>query len=260
MTTHEWDARAYQRLSDPQFNWGLRVLDRLTLAGDETVVDAGCGSGRLTRVLADRVPRGRVIAVDRSSNMVAEARAQLSDLGARVSFACADLTTFVASPAVDAVFSTATFHWIADHDRLFRSVAASLVPSGRLVAQCGGRGNLDRFHAHAEHVIHSARFAPHFVGFDPAWSFQGPEATTERLRASGFVDVACDLELAPTPFADEATYRGFLRTVVLRQHLARLDDDTLRDAFVDEVVARVRADGEGLALDYVRLNIQASVG
>lgn len=254
----EWDARAYQRLSEPQFAWGLRVLARLPLDGGETVIDAGCGSGRLTSVLAERLPRGRVIAVDRSSNMIAEARARLTELGERVAFVTADLTTFVSEAPVDAVFSTATFHWLHDHDRLFASIARSLRPGGRLVAQCGGAGNLDRFHAHAERVCRDETFAPFFRDFEPAWNFQRADATEERLRRAGFVDVACDLEVAPTPFDTEETFRDFVRTVVLRAHLAHLPeaDTSLRPRFLDAVVNAVASEGP-FELDYVRLNIAA---
>jgi len=254
---HEWDAEAYQRLSDPQFAWGLRVLERLPLEGGETVIDAGCGSGRLTAVLAEKVPRGRIVAVDRSTNMLEEARRRLSALGERVTFVCADLTTFVSDAPVDAVFSTATFHWLHDHDQLFASIHRSLRSGGRLVAQCGGAGNLDRFHAHAERVYLTEPFAKWFAGFEPAWNFQPPEATADRLRRAGFADVVCGLEDAPTSFRDEATFREFVRTVVLRHHLARLPDDALRARYLDEVVASAAASGP-LELDYVRLNISAT--
>ncbi len=251
---HEWDAEAYQRLSDPQFAWGLRVLERLPLEGGETVIDAGCGSGRLTGVLAQRLPRGHVIAVDRSTNMIEEARRRLAELGDRVTFISADLTTFVSDVPVDAVFSTATFHWLHDHDRLFASIHRCLRPGGRLVAQCGGAGNLERFHAHAERVCLDEPFAKWFVDFEPAWNFQGPDATSTRLQRAGFVDVACNLEDAPTPFVDETTFREFVRTVVLRHHLARLPDDALRTRYLDAVVAHVAPSFE---LDYVRLNLSA---
>jgi trans-aconitate 2-methyltransferase len=253
---HEWDARAYQRLSDPQFAWGQRVLERFVVAPDAVVVDAGCGSGRLTALLAEKVPEGRVIAVDRSANMIEEARERLASLGDRVSFVCADLATFVAERPVDAVFSTATFHWIPDHDRLFASVRASLRPGGQLVAQCGGEGNLRAFDAHVERVSREAPFASWFDGFEPGWTFQGPAVTTERLRGAGFVDVACALQPEPTPLPDTETFRAFAATVVLRLHLARLPDDERRAAFVDAVVESVAKDGP-LALDYVRLNICA---
>ncbi len=254
--THEWDAEAYQRLSEPQFAWGLRVLERLPLEGHETVIDAGCGSGRLTAVLAERLPRGRVIAVDRSSNMLAEARKRLVHLGERVTFVSADLASFVSEEPADAVFSTATFHWVKDHDRLFESLHGCLRSGGRLVAQCGGTGNLARFLAHAEGVYAREPFAAHFTDFDPTWNFQGPDVTAERLRRAGFVDVACGLEDAPTPFADEATFRAFIRAVVLRSHVATLPDEELRARFIDEVVASVARSGP-FELDYVRLNITA---
>src|SRR5690606_10736433 len=159
---------------------------------------------------------------DRSTNMIEEARRRLSALGDRVSFVCADLATFVPDRPADAVFSTATFHWIHDHGRLFASLHGCLRAGGRLVAQCGGAGNLARFLSHAERVAKQEPFASCFADFEPGWNFQGPDATVERLRRAGFADVACGLEDAPTPFRDEATFREFVRTVVLRTHLVWL--------------------------------------
>ncbi|MFL5957235.1 MAG: class I SAM-dependent methyltransferase, partial [Solirubrobacterales bacterium] len=77
MSPREWDATTYDRVSTPQLEWGLRVLDRLPLRGDERVLDAGCGSGRVTARLAERLPRGHVVAVDASAAMVARAREAL---------------------------------------------------------------------------------------------------------------------------------------------------------------------------------------
>ena len=54
--TRDWDAAAYDRIADPQTRWGHSVLDRLALAGDERVLDAGSGSGRVTERLAERLP------------------------------------------------------------------------------------------------------------------------------------------------------------------------------------------------------------
>jgi trans-aconitate 2-methyltransferase len=83
--TRDWDAATYDRVSSPQVEWAGPVLDRLELRGDETVLDAGCGTGRVTAVLAQRLPRGRVIAVDGSPAMVAEARKRLpGDVDVRV--------------------------------------------------------------------------------------------------------------------------------------------------------------------------------
>ncbi|HEU5433439.1 MAG TPA: class I SAM-dependent methyltransferase, partial [Thermomicrobiales bacterium] len=117
----EWDAATYHRVSDPHVAWGTRVLQRLPLRGDETVLDAGCGTGRLTEELLERLPRGRVIGVDRSRNMLEQAAAHLTPkYGDRITLLEGDLLQRQVDEPVDAIFSTATFHWIADHDALFR--------------------------------------------------------------------------------------------------------------------------------------------
>jgi len=255
----EWDAKTYQRASDPQFTWGKKVLAALDLHGGERVVDAGCGTGRLTELIAERLPRGHVIGVDRSENMLDEARARvLARFGPeRVSFVSADLATWIASPPVDAVFSTATFHWVLDHARLFASVRASLRKGGALVAQCGGAGNLVRVRDHARRIETSARFAPYFAGVPEPWHFADPEETASLLAAAGFDRIETSLELAPTPFPDEATYREFVEKLVFRASLARLPDAATRAAYVDAIVAASAAEDPPFTLDYVRLNIRA---
>ena len=116
------------------------MIERIPLRGDETALDAGCGTGRVTRLLAERLPRGRVIAVDGSRAMVEEATERLADLAPRVSVRHGNLLELELDEPVDLIVSTATFHWILDHDALFRRLFAALRPGGRLVAQCGGRG------------------------------------------------------------------------------------------------------------------------
>ena len=250
-----WDAAAYDRLSDPQVAWGQRVLARLALAGDETVLDAGCGSGRLTALLLERLPRGRVIAVDKSPAMLAEAERNLCPFATRVSFVCSDLTALELDAAVDVVVSTATFHWILDHDALFRALHRALRPRGRLEAECGGGPNLARLRQRVAAVAREPRFAPYFAGWREPWLFATPAEASERLRRAGFVAVAASLEPAPTTFASFAEYREFVAKVVLWSHLARLDEP-LRVVFLDAVTAEDGTQCPSL-LDYWRLNLRA---
>jgi trans-aconitate 2-methyltransferase len=135
----DWDAATYDRIADPQLRWGTAVLERLELDGAGTVMDAGCGSGRVTELVAERFPSARIVALDGSSSMIEQARGRLERFGDRVTFVLADLMRPlpVAEPA-DAVFSTATFHWVPDHDALFANLAGAMRPGARLVAQCGG--------------------------------------------------------------------------------------------------------------------------
>src|SRR3954468_10129502 len=112
----DWNAESYQRVSAPREAMGREVLDRLELRGDERVLDAGCGTGRVTAALLERLPRGEVVAVDGSPAMIEEIRARLGD---RVEAFVADLQELTLDRPVDAVFSTATLHWVPDHDRAF---------------------------------------------------------------------------------------------------------------------------------------------
>jgi trans-aconitate 2-methyltransferase len=261
--TAPWDGATYQAVSAPQTSWGERVLGRVALSGDERALDAGCGSGKLTASLAARLPRGSVIALDASSSMLAEARRTLASAGLedRVDFRRADLLSFALpeTERVDLVFSTATFHWVLDHDGLFARLFAALKPGGRLVAQCGGAGNLDGLYADARRAREAPGRARYFEGFEEPLYFAAPEETVRRLQAAGFVDAEASLELAPTPFADAAAYRAFVASVCLRHDLAALPADR-HAAFLDGVTAlaaTARGDRGAFELDYVRLNLSA---
>ena len=245
----EWDAETYDAVSDPQFNWGMEVLGRLELNGDETVLDAGCGSGRVSAELAARIPNGHLFAVDGSEAMVAKARERLGD---DVTYVVADLSQLEVSEPVDLIFSTATFHWILDHDVLFERLRAALKPGGRLVAQCGGEGNVAE-HARVIAII-AARpeFAEHLTEMTGMWNFAAPESTESRLRAAGFAEARCWLE--PKPVVPEHPLE-FTSTVTLGPLLAQLPEE-LRRPFAEAVLEESE---QPLRLDYVRLNIEASV-
>jgi trans-aconitate 2-methyltransferase len=244
----DWDAEVYDRISDPQLEWGREVIARLRLDGDETVLDAGCGSGRVTEMLVERLPRGRVIAVDASASMVEKAAERL---GRRADVRTVDLSKLEMREEVDLVFSNAVFHWVSDHANLFRRLFDALQPGGRLVAQCGGHGNVARLTEAIIEVAAQPRFSRHFEGMEGAWNFATPEDTQEVLRGAGFGEVRCWLEkkhVRPTRPLE------FLAVATLGPHLERLPNE-LKDPFVAEVASRM---GEPLVLEYVRLNIEAA--
>jgi len=250
VNAREWDAETYDAVSDPQFEWGMEVLERLELRGDETALDAGCGSGRVTAALLERLPHGQLIAVDGSGAMIAKARERL---GERASYVVTDLSELEVEQPVDLIFSTATLHWIADHDRLFARLRAALRPAGRLVAQCGGEGNVAGFAQAIAAAAAVPEFARHFEGMTGIWNFAAPDETEERLRNAGFSAARCWLQ--PKPMIPEQPFE-FVSTVTLGPHLARLPED-LRRPFTEEVLEHA---GEPLQLDYVRLNIEATAG
>jgi trans-aconitate 2-methyltransferase len=253
----EWDAKTYDEISEPQFQWGVEVLERLELAGGESVIDAGIGSGRVAEKLLERLPDGRLIGVDGSAEMikVAEERFAGDD---RVTLFVSDLLELSpellaehgAPSEVDALFSTATFHWILDHERLFSRIHSVLRPGGRLVAQCGGAGNIADHARAIATVATSPDYASHFEGMEMMWNFAQPEETEERLRAAGFEEVRCWLEDKPVQPTDPY---DFTTTVTMGPHLTRLPED-VRKPFAEAVL---ELSPDPLVLNYVRLNIDA---
>jgi trans-aconitate 2-methyltransferase len=247
MTSRDWDAATYDAISAPQQSWAREQLERLHLRGDEVVLDAGCGSGKVTAMLAELLPTGRLYAVDVAPSMVEHTQASLGD---KVTAFCQDLTELSLPEPVDAIFSNATFHWISDHPKLFASLAAALKPGGQLVAQCGGFGNIDSFRTLADEVADSGEFAAYFADWQGPWNYARADITAERLEQAGFVGVETWLEPRPTPLDDP---EPFVRTVCLVRHLDRLPAE-LHHSFVRAVLART---GTPLTLEYVRLNMVA---
>jgi trans-aconitate 2-methyltransferase len=243
----EWDATEYQRISIPHEEWAGSLMERLPLRGDEIVLDAGCGSGRVTRKLVARLPEGRVIAVDGSTAMVEKVREVLRDQDE--AFA-ADLTGLELAQPVEAIVSSAVFHWITDHDALFRAMHGCLVEGGRLVAQCGGAGNIDGFRDLSREVAERSAYAEHFEGFEEPWFYARAEETEERLRAAGFEQVSAWLQpwevIPPDPVE-------FMRTLILKPQMEHLPAE-VAERYLEDVR---EAAGEPLTLRYVRLNLDA---
>jgi trans-aconitate 2-methyltransferase len=238
-----WDARTYDSSSEPQQAWASEVLARIEgIAPDARVLDVGCGTGRVTEALLELVPRGRMLALDASADMVELARGRLGD---RAEVWCQDVLDLDLDEPVDAIVSTAALHWVTDHDRLWMRLARALRPGGRLEVQCGGQGNIDRVREVIEEVARDV--APELVGWSP-WVFAGPEETQRRMQRAGFTAIRCWLQERPTNPDD---VDAFVRTSILPAHLARLPAER-REPFAAAVVARVR-----LPLDYVRLNVSA---
>jgi trans-aconitate 2-methyltransferase len=225
---------------------GREVLDRLHLAGDERVLDAGCGTGRVTAALVQRLPDGHVVAVDGSPAMVEQAKQRLGD---HAEVRVADLLDLRLDEPVDAILSTATFHWIADHDRLFAQLRQALRPGGRLVAQCGGAGNVAKLDGAAKRVGSREPYAAALGGWAGPWNFASPQETEQRLRRLGWVDVWAWSHAVVVEPEDPHEYLG---TVALGSHIERLDEH-LREPFIDDVLSEL----DEPVVDYVRLNILA---
>jgi trans-aconitate 2-methyltransferase len=239
-----WDAATYDRSSQPQQSWAAEVLGRLAgIRPDATVLDVGCGTGRVTEALLALVPQGRVLALDASAEMAQLAQQRL---GERATVWCQSALDLDLDEAVDVVVSTAALHWVPDHERLWDRLAQALRPGGVLEVQCGGAGNIERVRNVIDTVARQR--APQLVDWSP-WVFATPQETEHRMQRAGFTDVRCWLEERPT-YPDDVA--AFVTTSILAAHLARLPAAE-REPFAAAVVG-----GVTVPLDYVRLNVSAT--
>jgi trans-aconitate 2-methyltransferase len=243
----EWKAEEYDAQSAPHEEWQQQIMERLDLDGDETVLDAGCGTGRLTKRLVELVPNGHVIGVDASASMLEKAR---EHLGENFDLRRQDLTHLDIPEKVDAIYSSAVFHWIEDHEALFRSLHGAMKPGAVLEAQCGGDGNIAEIHRAVEAIGGDERFAPYLRGDRRPWNYASIGDTELRLQAAGFSDLRVWTEAWPVHPNDPAAY---LSAVILPWHLDRLPSE-IHDAFVRTVI---ETSPRPLVVNYVRLNISA---
>jgi trans-aconitate 2-methyltransferase len=257
MSTH-WNATVYDRIGTPMRRWAQRVIEDLGLRGDETVLDAGCGSGAVTLDLLTRLPHGKVYAVDASAEMVASLERALAERGeTRVVPLHASLTDFTLPEPVDRVFSNAVFHWIPNDDALFGTLARATKPGGRLRAQCGGAGNNARVLEAVAVVRDDPRFARHLAGFVDSKTYRTPERATAALERAGWRDVRASLFAEPVPFDRQDEAALYVRTILLRDHVERLPESE-RDAYAQAIVEEtIRRHGTPYVADYVRLDLWA---
>jgi trans-aconitate 2-methyltransferase len=285
-----WDASTYDQVSRlVQYRWGQQVIRWRKWHGDEIVMDAGCGSGLLTKQLAKQVPRGKVYAVDIDYNMIKQAKNNLKSFDnveiIQSSFTDVDLPT-----KVDVIFSNAALHWVMDHRKAFQIFWEMLKPmndsnditdinvcsdsniigsSGQLLIQCGGYGNLQKIIAILEGITHLDQFKEHFVDWKQPWYFAKTEDTSKLLQEIGYVNTKVYYSDDCVTLPNRRIYSKFVKTVVMKSYLDHLsshnddyDTDKLKDLILELFLDKVEKYSSGKLdktwlLDFVRLNVLA---
>ena len=255
----DWNAAVYNRIGTPMRGWAQQVIDDLELRGDETVLDAGCGSGSVTLDLLQKLPHGKVYAVDSSPDMTANLEKDLGERGiTNVVAITASLTDFTLPEQVDVVFSNAVFHWVPDDDGLFGTLAHATKPGGRLRAQCGGAGNIARLTEATHAVEKRAPYSEYLSGDSEFRKYRSVEEARAAMERNGWRDVRGSLFEAPVTFEDEDVAVLYLRTIILQHQVVALPEE-LSDRFLRDVVAEtIERFGSPFIADYVRLNLWAT--
>ncbi len=258
---YKWNPRDYAQHSSSQEAWARELLRLADLQPDDVVLDVGCGDGRITVSIAQAVPRGRVVGVDLSADMIAHATAQhcrppIDNLR----FATADAAALTFEPTFSLVFSNAALHWIADQRAAVAGIARALRPGGRFIAQFGGYGNVAEVIAAFEHMAREPRWARCMHRAESRYRFHEPQTYEGWLREAGMEIQECRLLPKDMVHEDRTTFIGWLRTA-WHPYTSGVPLE-LRDAFLEDTAGHYLAgyppDDRGrVHVSTVRLQVRA---
>lgn len=261
---YPWNAEDYADHSTAQYTWAREMIGKLGLGGSESVLDIGCGDGKVTALIASSLPGGTVTGIDSSASMIALAKKKFpASAYPNISFLQADATRLSFTNQFDLAFSSAALHWIPDQASVLKGTGAALKPSGRIFFQMGGRGNAKDILDIANRKIREERWRYYFTGFSLPLTFYSPEEYEVLLRGAGLVPRR--LELIPKDMTQKGReeYAGWIRTtwVWLTDRIPHHERDLFVSDLIDAYLKEFPADAEGLIhTRMVRLEVEAWKG
>ncbi|MDD1779499.1 MAG: methyltransferase domain-containing protein [Candidatus Helarchaeota archaeon] len=225
----EFEANFYDSKAVVQYQLGLKLIDQLQIQDGETILDIGCGTGRLTLELAKRTPNGSVIGLDRNSDMIKKALENLGhnkELIAKTVFIEEDILHYEPSLQFNAIYSNSALHWVQETQALYQKIYALLAPGGRLAAQMPAKGSLNKFTDIFLKPIHMLNLTSLFKNWDYPIKFI-PVKTLQRILSSiGYVDLKVWEEDQQIQFHSPQEVLDFLKTASLVPILSRLPPET----------------------------------
>lgn len=230
---HNWNPEDYEKSSSAQYNWALGLISELDLRGDERILDIGCGDGKITSGIASLVPNGSVLGIDISQEMIDFAKGKYTrDKYGKLTFQLGDASSIDFEEEFDLAVSFACLHWVKDHLSVLQGVGRSLRPGGRILFQCGGRGNASEILNMATDLIRRETWSKYFQSFAFPYYFYGPEEYSPWLAQAGLKALRVEL-LSKDMIHNKTGLEGWIRTTWL-PYLERLPED-MRQVFVGEV-------------------------
>jgi trans-aconitate methyltransferase len=256
-----WDAETYDNISTIQEQFALKLIQLRNWTGKEIVMDAGCGSGRVTKILAKEIPNKKIYAIDIDVNMIDKAKDNLSQFEnvTIINSDLLDLNLQIISSKVDVIFSNAALHWILNHQKLFNTFFELLNQNGQLLIQCGGYGNLKKAISIFNKIKDSEKFKDYFKEWKEEWYFPKPSNTEKLLNEIGYNNIKVYLSEASISFVNKSSYSLYLKTVVLGPYLRYIPSDNYKEEYLKSILNEIEQNHLEMIwnLDYVRLNILA---
>jgi trans-aconitate 2-methyltransferase len=255
---HSWDAETYDKVSSTvQLEWGRKLLEKRKWIGNEIVMDAGAGSGKLTKILANRLPHGKVYAIDADHNMIQQAKSSLSSYK-NVQVIQSSMDKVNLPTKVDVIFSNSALHWILNQETVFSHFWQLLKPNGgELLIECDGYGNLDRISSIVFKIMQSDEFRRYFANWKQSWYFPKPDDTERLLQQIGFRDILVYLSDRTMVYPDLEGFTMFVKSVTLRTFLGYLPNSQKKEQFLNSFLNEFKQSGREWSLDFMRLSVFA---
>lgn len=251
MSENVWDPSLYDSVHDFVWKRGLGILEFLRPTAGERVLDVGCGTGHLTRKIAESGVR--VIGVDASADMIAKAREAYPN----VEFAVMDVNDLQFDEPFDAIFSNAALHWVLTPEQALRSMRKVLRKGGRLVLEMGGKGNVSTVLNGILKTLDEMGLGDHEV--KDFLYFPSISEYSTLLESNGFEVQYARLFDRPTPLADGSNgLRNWVR--MFKSRYLEIVPDNRHEEFFEKLELKCKSlRNHGYwAMDYRRLQVNAA--
>lgn len=258
---YQWNPEKYHNSFLAQSKRAHELIAKLSISGDERILDLGCRDGSVTAYIADLVPKGEVTGIDLSPDMIRFAKeSYTSSQYPNLSFIHKDMQDVGFNEDFHVVFSNAALHRVRDHASLLKKIAQSLVPGGRILVQCGEEGNAKDFFDIAFPMIRKEPWKKYFSGFSKPYIFYSDVEYIGWLKAAGLKLVRVELLHKDMEQAGREGIISWIYSTWL-PFTERLPDN-LKDEFVstlaDAYLKAHPADSQGIVhTRMVRLEVEA---
>lgn len=259
--SYAWDSEDYAKHSSVQYQWAQELINKLHLKGTESVLDIGCGDGKVTALISSHLPEGSITGIDSSENMISLAQKNFPSLNyPNLSFIHMDAAKLNFKNQFDIAFSNATLHWVKDHVVVLKGVKESLNKSGSILFQMGGKGNAQDIVNTVKDIIEKDKWKIYFDDFSFPYTFCSPEEYGRWLKGVGLNPKR--IELIPKDMTQKGKdgLAGWIRTTWL-PYAERIPENNC-DQFIDDIInlylERFPIDDKGLVhIKMIRLEVEA---
>lgn len=238
MTVFKWNPADYSVNSQAQYKFASELITKFKLKGSETLLDIGCGDGKISARLSAMLPNGKVTGIDSSPEMIDFAQRNFSPGEyPNLRFILMDTLKLTFETEFDIVFSNAALHWVqGSHLEILKGVHRALKPGGRVFFQMGGKGNANDILIIVDELTETDRWKQYFRDFDFKYNFPSDKEYEEWLEAAELETVRA--ELIPKDMEQQGMegLSAWFRTTWM-PYLQQLPEK-LKEDFISEVVTR----------------------